>query len=145
MMENLFIFHNVVCHRDNVGRVLDALSGNLLLTRPEPQKIINARVVGGQLVPISRGEQNLHGLFEAWLEKERLTEVVSKDVRRFLTEQGKSSNSYSYILTHAKSSGLLRKVSSGKGSSGVRWVVVSKQKLLPAPKGNGAKKKVAAQ
>jgi hypothetical protein len=96
MMENLFIFHNVVCHRDNVGRVLDALSGNLLLTRPEPQKIINARVVGGQLVPISRGEQNLHGLFEAWLETERLTEVTSKDVRRFLTEQGKSANSYSY-------------------------------------------------
>jgi hypothetical protein len=66
-------------------------------------------------------------------------------VRRFLTEQGKSANSYSYILTNAKRSGLLRKLG-GKANSGsnTRWVVVPKQKLLPPPsKGNGAKKKAA--
>jgi hypothetical protein len=73
-------------------------------------------------------------VFQAWLAQNRLVDFTSKDVKRFLTEKGRSADSHSYLLTKAKEAGVVRHV--GKGTKS-RWIVTAAQKLLPAPNGHG--------
>jgi hypothetical protein len=110
-----------------LGDVLRNLTG----TRMEPpQFMVNAEVQKGKITAKSNGK--LVTMFIDYLIKSKVQTIKPKQVREWLTTQGMSALSASYVQKQAMAAGVLKRT--GHGSSLSEYTV---QKLIAAPKKEG--------
>jgi len=107
------------CEDEQVGGVLRALAGRVV-KEPSAQPMVNVGSDGrGHLIAHSSGD--LVSLFSEFIVERRIEEVTSVEAREFMSLHGRSTKSYSNLLTRAKRAGMIRKVGRGLNT---RWRVV---------------------
>jgi len=108
---------------NRLGSVLAALAGKVR-SMSVPQPMINAKPNGqggAGVSPISRGD--LTEMFLDWVKQHKLKQIRSTDAKRFLEEHGRSSGSYSYLLTTLKARKIVKHV--GDMATG-HWVLLKR-------------------
>ena len=130
---NLFRFE-VFCSSKQLGDVIIALSGRVVQVST-PQLVVNAKRSAGGVKPMSNGD--LVAMFSDWIKENGLKEISTDQARQFLTKQGRSQGSYSYLFKKAREYGLIKHVGKGKTS---KWEVLSPKLRLVASKKRSAKK-----
>ena len=100
-----------MCEDRHLPPILHALSGRALNLNAIP--VVNAEPTKQGSVK-ARTTGDIVDLLVKYIKDNKIQQLSSKDIKNFATKNGKSPDSYSYIVRQATNAGLIKRISAGQ-------------------------------